>query len=90
MSCENMVNEHTPPTFIWHTANDLAVPVENSLLYASKLSKFNIPFEMHIYPFGTHGLSTADYESNKEIPKESKRVRDWLYNAKAWLNQFVK
>ncbi len=84
-SCENMVSENTPPTFIWHTAADSAVPVQNSLLYANKLSKYNVPFEMHIYPFGNHGLSTADLATNPEIPKEIERVHEWLCNAKSWL-----
>ena len=56
VSCEKHVTEHTPPCFIWHTAEDPGVPVENSLLFASALRKHKIPFELHVYAKGAHGL----------------------------------
>lgn len=58
-SCEKNVNSDTPPCFIWHTANDGAVPVRNSLELASALSRNNVYFEMHIFPNGCHGLGLA-------------------------------
>lgn len=62
-SCEKNVNGDTPPCFIWHTANDEAVPVRNSLELASALSRNNVYFEMHIFPNGCHGLGLA-YDRN--------------------------
>ncbi|MBQ8145749.1 MAG: alpha/beta hydrolase [Clostridia bacterium] len=62
-SCEKNVNSDTPPCFIWHTANDGAVPVRNSLELASALSRNNVYFEMHIFPDGCHGLGLA-YDKN--------------------------
>lgn len=59
VSCELLISEKTPPTFLWHTAADAGVPAENSLLYAQALCKYKIPFELHIYPYGPHGLATA-------------------------------
>lgn len=56
LSCEQQVSPDTPPCFIWHTADDQTVPVENSLLFASALRRNNVPFELHIYPHGVHGL----------------------------------
>ncbi len=58
-SCEKNVNSNTPPCFIWHTANDGAVPVRNSLELALSLSKNKVHFELHIYPDGCHGLGLA-------------------------------
>ena len=58
-SAELHVNKNTPKAFIWHTFADTLVPVENSLLYAEKLRENNIPFELHIYPLGPHGLGTG-------------------------------
>ena len=58
-SNEKHVNSDTPPCFIWHTANDGAVPVRNSLELASALSKNGVYFELHIYPDGCHGLGLA-------------------------------
>lgn len=59
LSCENRVDKQTPPAFIWHTAEDEAVPAINSLLFANALSVKNIPFELHIFPKGQHGLGLA-------------------------------
>lgn len=59
MSLERWVTEDTPPTFLWHTATDRDVPVENSLLFFAALKEKNVPVEMHIYPTGKHGLALA-------------------------------
>lgn len=59
LSIENGVRPDTPPCFIWHTAADSAVPVENSLMLAAALSKQKVPFEAHIFPYGDHGLGLA-------------------------------
>ncbi len=84
-SCERLVSEKTPPTFIWHTAPDDCVPVMNSLLYAEALSKSRVPYEMHIYPFGGHGLATADEQTNDSVPKKIQHVR-WLADMFEWLD----
>ena len=56
LSCEMHVSDDTPPCFIWHTGEDATVPVENSMLFASALRKHRIPFELHVYEKGAHGL----------------------------------
>ncbi len=76
MSCENRVDRQTPPAFIWHTANDEAVPVENSLIMANALAAKSVPFELHIYPEGTHGLGLA---------KDNPVVSTWSSHCIAWL-----
>ncbi|MTI60445.1 MAG: alpha/beta hydrolase [Firmicutes bacterium] len=60
LSSEKNVSKNTPRTFIWHTANDNSVPVEDTILLSKVLSKHNIPFETHIFPEGRHGLGMAD------------------------------
>jgi len=62
LSAENSVTKDTPPCFIWHTAGDPVVPVENSLTFASALSEKKIPFELHIFPEGPHGIGLAETE----------------------------
>ncbi|MDD3276870.1 MAG: alpha/beta hydrolase [Kiritimatiellales bacterium] len=63
LSCEKQVSPETPPCFIWHTSDDPVVPVKNSLLFASALSRNKVPFELHIYPHGRHGLGlTAPFD----------------------------
>lgn len=59
LSCEKHVTEKTPSCFLWHTVEDATVPVENSLLFASALRQQGIPFELHVYPYGAHGLGLA-------------------------------
>jgi len=59
LSLETRVTPETPPTFLWHTGEDGAVPVENSLMYAAALRKNGVPFELHIFERGGHGLSTC-------------------------------
>ncbi len=54
-----IADKNTPPAFIWHTSDDGGVNVRNSLVYGGKLRDLEIPFEMHIYPNGPHGLGTA-------------------------------
>ncbi len=56
LSNELQVTKKTPPCFIWHTFQDKAVPVENSLQFAEALRKNGVPFDLHIYEQGGHGL----------------------------------
>ena len=84
-SCDRNVSEHTPPAFIWHTASDATVPVMNSLLYAGALAKYKIPTELHIYPYGKHGLSTVDSQTNKELDEKTIHAAQWLPAVKNWL-----
>lgn len=76
MSLELQVGPHTPPTFLWHTAEDAAVPVENSLLFASALSRHRIPFELHVYPHGRHGVG---------LSPEDAHVATWSILCGEWL-----
>ncbi|MFO7821765.1 MAG: alpha/beta hydrolase [Lentisphaeria bacterium] len=56
LACEKHVSPDTPPCFLWHTGQDSCVPLENSLLFASALRTHHVPFELHLYQKGRHGL----------------------------------
>lgn len=58
-SAEENVTPDTPPAFLWHTAADEAVPVQNSLNLAAALADQGVLFELHVYPRGAHGLGLA-------------------------------
>jgi acetyl esterase/lipase len=58
-SAELNVTAETPPTFLWHTADDAAVDVENSLQFAAALRRHGVPFALHVFPTGRHGLGLA-------------------------------
>lgn len=76
LSLEHQVNSGIPPTFIWHTADDQGVPVENSLMFASALSKAQVSFEMHVFPRGRHGLGLA--KSNPEVGVWTELCDEWF------------
>lgn len=56
VACDKHVTGDTPPCFLWHTAEDGGVPVENSMAFASALRRNGVPFELHVYTKGCHGL----------------------------------
>lgn len=89
-SCDCQVDENTPPAFIWHTAEDTCVPVQNSLRYATALANHKIPAELHIYPFGGHGLSTSDAQTVNNPTEIEKYNSVWLDNVKKWLKLIFK
>lgn len=76
MALHKHVTKDTPKAFLWHTAADSIVPVENTLLYADALAKVNVPFEIHIYPYGPHGMGLAE---------DSPHVSQWCDSVVNWL-----
>jgi len=79
LSNELQVTKETPPCFLWHTVEDTAVPVENSLQFAEALRKAGVLFDLHIYQKGPHGLGlgTHDYNPAKWHP--------WTHDCIFWL-----
>jgi len=61
LSAELHVTPRTPPTFLWHTVEDPVVPVENSLLFAAALRQKGVPFALHVYERGVHGLGLGNH-----------------------------
>jgi acetyl esterase/lipase len=59
LSSEKQVSRNTPPTFIFHTTDDAAVPVENALAYYTALRKNGVEAELHIFEHGRHGVGLA-------------------------------
>ena len=78
MSLETRVTPQTPPTFLWHTSDDGAVPVENSLLFAMALHKNKVPFALHVFPHGPHGLGLA--ADTPEVKQWPALCAEWLKN----------
>jgi acetyl esterase/lipase len=60
LSSERKVTHDTSPCFIWHTYEDEMVKVENSLDFAMALRKAGVPFDLHIYTKGVHGIGLGD------------------------------
>ena len=76
LSNELQVTAQTPPTFLFHTNADTAVPVENSVLFYLALRKAGVPAEMHIYEHGPHGVGLAPLD--EALSSWPARLADWL------------
>lgn len=76
LSNEKQVTSQTPPTFLIHTDEDKAVPVENSIYFYLALRKAGVPSEMHIYLKGQHGFG---------LGKEGVAVADWPKRCAEWM-----
>lgn len=75
-SAERNVTRQTPPAFIFHTADDSVVPVENALAYAAALRAHGVPFELHVYEKGRHGVGLA--KDDPVLATWPARCADWL------------
>lgn len=76
LSGEEQVREDTPPAFVWHTADDAAVPALNSIALCAALARHGIPYELHVYASGRHGLGLAP---------DDPVVGTWTQHCAAWL-----
>lgn len=78
LSAELNVTPRTPPAFLWHTADDPAVPVSNSMNYAKALYAAGVPAELHVFPQGRHGLGLSPGDPGP---------RQWTALCAAWLER---
>jgi acetyl esterase/lipase len=60
LSNELQVTTNTPPCFLWTTFEDKTVPMENTMMFAEALRKNHVPFDLHVYEKGAHGMGLAD------------------------------
>ncbi len=80
LSNERQVTTETPPCFVWHTWEDKAVPVENSLQFAEALQRAGVPFDLHVYQKGRHGIGLAD-------KPPFARPHPWAADCAFWLKE---
>lgn len=78
LCCEGQVTSDTPTSFLWHTSDDQAVPVENSMLFASALRRSGVPFDLHVYEHGRHGMGMAE---------EDEHTASWSTVCGLWLKR---
>ncbi|MEN2983642.1 MAG: alpha/beta hydrolase [Dictyoglomaceae bacterium] len=87
----NYIGSHVPPIFMWHNLYDKYVPAINPIMAATKLIEYNIPFELHIFQGGEHGMSVCNSlssydEKSKKLVKENPNVALWVPMCVNWLN----
>jgi acetyl esterase/lipase len=66
----------TPPTFLFHTADDATVLVENSLQFAAALRGAKVPYELHVFETGRHGVGLAP--DNPVLSAWPRLLERWL------------
>ncbi len=76
-SVEGHVSAGAPPAFLWHTSDDGAVSVQNSLFMAAALAARSVPFSLHIWPHGHHGLGLA--EEAADVSRWPDLAVEWLH-----------
>jgi acetyl esterase/lipase len=81
VSLEKQVDNSMPKSFIWHTFEDSSVPVENSLLLVNAMRKENVPFSLHIFEKGHHGLSLGTMETGEVVTE----IQPWIKMAAEWI-----
>lgn len=79
LSNENRVDSTTPPTFIWSLRDDAAVPIENSMAFATACRRHKVPFELHLYDGAPHGIGLGAKPPTFENP------HPWTADLLVWL-----
>ena len=88
VSMETRVSADTPPTFLWATATDQAVPCVSSLYYAASLAEHGVPVELHLLPQGPHGLALANrYTCGIRPEKNCPEAARWVAWSLDWLRR---
>lgn len=82
----NYVTKDTVPIFFYHCRYDEYVPVKNTWLLASKLEELGLPFEMHIFQSGHHGMSVNNKLTIEKDPIDSS-VTQWVPLCLSWLDK---
>jgi len=88
-SIDKRVDYDTCPAFIWHTGEDEGVAVENVLYMCEALSAHKVPFELHIFPYGEHGLSLANKETAPKDEMIMPYVGRWIDMAIKWIDEVL-
>lgn len=85
----NSIDSQTPPMFVWHTTEDSLVDVQNSLKLAERLREKRIPFELHIFEKGEHGLALGDRTTARKPSHYNSHVGKWFDLCEGWLSPYI-
>lgn len=77
------VDAQTPPTFLTSTSEDTVVPSQNALAFATELANISVPYELHIFRRGAHGLAMATKQTDAKV--ERLPYAQWFSLASIWL-----
>ena len=82
---EYQVGAHTPPAYLWHTYEDTAVPPIRTIKFAKAMQANDRPFELHVYPHGSHGLSMGNHVTRDLELEQPMPLNDWVHGAVRFL-----
>ena len=87
----NYAGPHMPPMFLWHNRYDKFVPAINPVMIAAKMLELDLPFELHIFQGGEHGMSVCNSlssynEEGRRLNEENPNVRMWVPMCINWIN----
>lgn len=85
MSLERHVSADVPQTFLWTTATDRTVPVQNSLMFVAALVEAGVNVEAHVFPTGEHGAGLANGESAHQDDNVVPCAQVWPSLFDTWL-----
>lgn len=88
----NYAGPHMPPLFLWHNRYDKLVPAVNPIMIAGKMLELDLPFELHIFQGGEHGMSVCNslssyHEGARKLNAENPNVRMWVPMCVNWINK---
>lgn len=82
-----LVNETTPPMFLWTTAKDQVVDPEHTLRMALALNKYKIPYELHIFEEGQHGMVLGTNATAGCMEHLDTNIENWIYMTDKWMQK---
>ena len=85
LNLQTGVGKQTPPAFIFHTGRDADVPPKDSIYFATALLDAGVPYELHIFPNGGHGLSLGTSQVN--VNGGDKSLAQWVNLCINWLER---
>jgi acetyl esterase/lipase len=90
IALQNQVTPETSPCFIWHTFDDKTVHVMNSIVFAEALAKKGVPFDLHIYRTGLHGLALSNSITQTREGDVNPACEEWLERSLRWLAGLIR
>ncbi len=87
VTLDKQLTENTPPLFIWHTTSDACVNVINAFQIAMAANEKGVPYSLHIFERGAHGLSIANSTvcGAEWFVDCSSSVKEWVALSLSWL-----
>ncbi|MEI4780747.1 alpha/beta hydrolase [Streptococcus pasteurianus] len=79
------VTHQTPPSFVWHTKEDVLVPATNALSFCQELAKADVDYELHLFNKGKHGLVLGDLRTGYKSSNQNAQVYKWVDLFLEWL-----